>query len=285
MMALIKTGDYGGVRSLAATALEVDNCTQGVHTPLATAHRHLGALPEALKTMNRAILYEAPWDRENMIANIKTWEDFFEVLREEEERKRREHAFLEKWGRLIEDVKNGLKDGIDSWSSLKKRRYDMHAEYDDEETEMLLAEEQQMAEDRDRQVAAAIAAIRVSEEDMDTGDDFDEDDDNVIVNEAGVKLTLDEAPVAYDCLKVTKEVRKWWERERGKTFFKVSFTHVGVKGEGLRCRFPDGVRLFFVTESFRSSIEAACEGRSKQNLGKGVSPLLPILMPSIIRSS
>jgi len=227
----LEMGEAGAVLNLKSDTLKINDCSQGVHMPFALAHRKRAEtcriedkedhLLRAMRVMKDAIYTEAPWDKENRRANQTAWYGFYEALKLERERKRREKVFLHKWGRLIDKVKAEVSkdesERLVSWASLKAKRFDM---FNDEDP--ALEEERAAAENRDIKVQASIQATSVEAEDdvanaegstaAGTSAGFGEGDENenIIENKEGKTMLMEEAPVEFHRFKLTKEVRKWW---------------------------------------------------------------------------
>eukprot|EP00977_Amphora_coffeiformis_P007011 scaffold1519_cov166-Amphora_coffeaeformis.AAC.11 len=61
-----KAGMYDRVFPASEAALEMNRAFDQVHHYRALAFKALGKMDEAIDTMNRAILYETPWNNENI---------------------------------------------------------------------------------------------------------------------------------------------------------------------------------------------------------------------------
>jgi tetratricopeptide (TPR) repeat protein len=59
----------------ASTAIEMNPHFPGVYKYKALSQRALGELDEAVKTMTRAVLYEAPWDDVNKAEALKLYDE------------------------------------------------------------------------------------------------------------------------------------------------------------------------------------------------------------------
>lgn len=71
-------GAYDEAISLGEGAIEMNRHFPGVHKYVALAYRAKGCLEEARNVMSRAVLYETPWDENNMEEVRKLWEDMME---------------------------------------------------------------------------------------------------------------------------------------------------------------------------------------------------------------
>jgi len=60
-----KLGEYDRAIRAGSCALEMNRHYVGVHKYVALAHKAKGNLEEAQRTMNRAVLFETPWDEDN----------------------------------------------------------------------------------------------------------------------------------------------------------------------------------------------------------------------------
>jgi tetratricopeptide (TPR) repeat protein len=58
-------GDYDRAIRAGSFALEMNRHYEGAHKYVALAHKAKGDLQQARRTMNRAVLYETPWDEDN----------------------------------------------------------------------------------------------------------------------------------------------------------------------------------------------------------------------------
>lgn len=67
--------EYERAEKAAECALSMNRHFQGVHKLIALPQRELGRLSEAIATMSRAVLYEAPWDDENARENVALLEE------------------------------------------------------------------------------------------------------------------------------------------------------------------------------------------------------------------
>ena len=65
-----KAGMYERAIATSDVALEMNRSFDQVHKYKALAYKEMGNIEDAIKTMNRAILYETPWNSENIQKNI-----------------------------------------------------------------------------------------------------------------------------------------------------------------------------------------------------------------------
>ena len=70
-----ETGEYDKAISAGETAIEMNRHFPGVHKYVALSHKQKGNLEEAHAVMNRAVLYETPWDDSNRQQNYDLWKE------------------------------------------------------------------------------------------------------------------------------------------------------------------------------------------------------------------
>jgi tetratricopeptide (TPR) repeat protein len=188
--------------SLAASqqVISEDRRLPGAHKTLALAHKAMGDMEEARSVVNRAIFYEEPWNPVNKAENMKLFDMLSVEIREEEERRKREEAFLEIWGPVLALLGNDSSNVEITWSAVKMKSYDIFG--DDEANDELMGETAQRLE------AAAVSALSVADQEP-TNDVVDtvetEEDKARIPDETEVNATL----VQFDHIKLTNEVLKW----------------------------------------------------------------------------
>ena len=68
-------GDYDRALTAGEGAIEMNRHFPGVHKYVALAHKAKGELARAVETMNRAVLYETPWDEGNVEKAMKLFEE------------------------------------------------------------------------------------------------------------------------------------------------------------------------------------------------------------------
>ena len=73
--AFYNTGDYDKAIDGGDSAIEMNRQFPGVHKYVALSHKRKGNLEEAQTVMNRAVLYETPWDDSNRQQNYDLWKD------------------------------------------------------------------------------------------------------------------------------------------------------------------------------------------------------------------
>ena len=193
----------------AIEAVKLDNIgkTAGTHLVLAKAQVACGQPETALRTMQHALRYEAPWDDNNHAANYR----FFQELRQEEVRaeelRKCEAAFEERWGGAIALIQDAKTQGRGSWAAIQRSaRFDMFVEETEADTAALLRES------ADRLGRAASTALEVRDDGEVVLLDEDLGDDTVIIDGRGTKSHMEEVyALAFERFKITKEVRKWWE--------------------------------------------------------------------------
>jgi hypothetical protein len=160
----------------------------------------MGDMEEARSVVNRAIFYEEPWNPVNKAENMKLFDMLSVEIREEEERRKREEAFLEIWGPVLALLGNDSSNVEITWSAVKMKSYDIFG--DDEANDELMGETAQRLE------AAAVSALSVADQEP-TNDVVDtvetEEDKARIPDETEVNATL----VQFDHIKLTNEVLKW----------------------------------------------------------------------------
>jgi tetratricopeptide (TPR) repeat protein len=66
---LYEIGDYEFAMDMGKAVIEMNRYFQQVHKYVAMAQRESGDQASAIKTMQNAVLYEAPWDDKNKEAN------------------------------------------------------------------------------------------------------------------------------------------------------------------------------------------------------------------------
>ena len=70
-----ETGDYDKALAAGEGAIEMNRHFPGVHKYVALSHKQKGNLEEAQAVMNRAVLYETPWDDSNRQQNYDLWKE------------------------------------------------------------------------------------------------------------------------------------------------------------------------------------------------------------------
>jgi len=218
MSCLLAKRDFHRAKVLGETFIKEDSCTPGIHKPLALAQRDSGSIPEGIKTINRAIQVEVPWDYRNKELNIGLYEGLLYDLREEEEVRKFEQMFDETWGELVRQATRQSEIGMVSWRTLKERdmtRFDFYTGEIEEESNV---DENFMAETHERLVETAVAAATDVQAAPGIGgigvgaEEPDDEEENVVEPEEGRKLRLEDAPLRFNRFKITKDVRKWWSQ-------------------------------------------------------------------------
>jgi hypothetical protein len=188
-----------------------DRRVPGAHKPLALVHKAMGDMEEARRVVNRALFYEEPWNPANKIENKMLFDSFSVEIREEEERRRKEEAFLDVWEPVLKLVENDDSARKElTWSDVKVKGYDM---FDDDEANAEL-----MDETAQKLEAAALSALTVADQEptQDVVNTADSEvyggDTTTIPDETEVKATL----VQFDHIKLTDNVVKWLERSDSK---------------------------------------------------------------------
>jgi hypothetical protein len=171
----------------------------------------MGDMEEARRGVNRALFYEEPWNPANKDENKKLFDTLSVEIREEEERRRKEEAFMEVWEpvlRLVENDDSAREER--TWSDVKVKGYDM---FDDDEANAEL-----MDETAQKLEAAAVSALTVADQEptqdeIDTAEsEVDSGDTGLITDETEVRATL----VQFDHIKLTDSVMKWLKQSDSK---------------------------------------------------------------------
>lgn len=114
-----ETGQPLSLRSIEGD-VEKLSVTPGIHMALSEQLQESGDLEKAKNVMNKALFYEAPWDKANKQANTTFIGSIYETERRLEELRIREERFVEVWGEVINTarVQKESNDFV-SWESGK----------------------------------------------------------------------------------------------------------------------------------------------------------------------